>query len=84
VLVIARAVHNQVISGLIQIRPEICTRTLAGSKLLEKLREYVANNVIRYDWIVTEPERVLINGGCKLIEDGRERFFVKFLGGLKQ
>src|SRR5512138_878743 len=83
-LIITRAINDQMIRSLVKIRAQIGTRTLTSSKLLQQLSKHITHNVIGYDRIVAQSQGVLINCGRKLIEDGGQRFFVKFLSSFQK
>jgi len=78
-LIIPRAIDYQMICRLVKVGSKIRARTLTRSKLLQKLRKYIAQDVVGDDRIVAQPQGVLVNSGRKLIEDSGQCFFIKFL-----
>src|SRR5688500_20377162 len=72
------------IRSLVKIGTKIGAWSLPGSELLQELGENVAYNIICHNWIMTQPQCILINCRCELIEDGCQRFLVQILGSFKQ
>src|SRR4026208_932307 len=83
-LAVTRAIHHKMVRSLIKVGTKIGARSLPSGELLQELGEDVANNIVRHDLIMTQPQCIFIDRRCELIEDGGQRFLVQIFGSFKQ